>query len=75
MDDNFNETILYTKKECKETKKYYILNIDKKATLSNGFRYIKELLLQFHNLKMNEDHMKLTNAGVKVFLLFGLDYV
>ena len=47
-------------------KKYYILNIDKKATLSNGFRYIKELLLQFHNLKMYNDHMKLTKEGVKV---------
>ena len=41
-------------KLLKEGKTYYILNISDKATLNNEFRYIKELLLQYHNYAMFE---------------------
>ena len=33
----------------KYSDKYYILNVSRSRTLTNGFRYIKELLLQNHN--------------------------
>ena len=35
-----------------KTSKYYILNVSDSRTLTNGFRYIKEMLLQFHNFAM-----------------------
>ena len=31
---------------------YYVLNISRKTTLINGFRYIKELVIQNHNCKI-----------------------
>ena len=41
-----------TSKWIENEQKYYILNVSDCATLKNGFRYIKELLLQHHNFKM-----------------------
>ena len=53
--------------ECRESDdKYYILNICDEATLTNGFRYIKELLLQHHNFTMFTTYETLKNAGVRV---------
>ena len=53
--------------ECRESDdKYYILNICDEATLTNGFRYIKELLLQHHNFTMFMTYETLKNAGVRV---------
>ena len=49
-----------------EGESYYILNLKDKAQLQNGFRYIKELLLQYHNFKMYQDYYKLRSNGVKV---------
>ena len=46
---------------------YYVLNLKDKAQLQNGFRYIKELLLQYHNFKMYQDYYKLRSNGVKVY--------
>lgn len=46
---------------------YYILNIRDKAKLRNGFRYIKELLLQHHNFKMNKAYFKLFKNGSSVY--------
>ena len=37
-----------TSKWIENEQKYYILNVSDCATLKNGFRYIKELLLQHH---------------------------
>ena len=53
-------------KLLKEGKTYYILNISDKATLNSGFRYIKELLLQYHNYAMHEacEAMKTWNVPV-----------
>ena len=50
-----------------DEKKYYILNISDKAYLKNGFRYIKELLLQCHNFKMFNDFTTLKNNDINVF--------
>ena len=46
--------------------KYYILNITDRTDLQNGYRHIKELLLQFHNYKMYSDYNTLINAGITV---------
>ena len=45
----------------------YVLNTTDRKTLVNGFRYIKELLLQYHNFAMYEAYTKLEEKGVKVY--------
>ena len=45
---------------------YYILTIKDKTELTNGFRYIKELLLQIHNFRRYQDYYKLVEAGIHV---------
>ena len=52
--------------EC-ENESYYILTLKDKAMLKNGFRYIKQLLLDYHNFKMYEDYYKLKGAGINVY--------
>ena len=44
----------------------YILNISASVSLTNGFRYIKELLMQHHNYHMNECHETLLKNGIQV---------
>ena len=56
-----------TSKLIENKQKYYILNVSDCATLKNGFRYIKELLLQHHNFKMYRDYQTLTANGIDVF--------
>ena len=46
---------------------YYVLNTTDRKTLVNGFRYTKELLLQYHNYAMYEAYTKLEAKGVKVY--------
>ena len=46
---------------------YYILNTTDRQTLVNGYRYIKEMLLQYHNYAMYEAYTKLEEKGVKVY--------
>ena len=46
---------------------YYILNLKDKAVLRNGYRYIKELLLQHHNFKMNQDFKTLITNNINVY--------
>ena len=51
----------------KETEaKYYTLTVSDTSDLTNGFKYIKELLIQIHNCRMYEDYYKLVEAGVQV---------
>ena len=50
-----------------DEKKYYILNVSDRTNLTNGFRYIKELLLQHHNFKMYNDYKSLIDNGIEVF--------
>ena len=55
--------------ETKETEgtKDYVLNVSEKKTLINGFMYIKELLLQYHNFKMYEAYTTLSDNSIKVY--------
>jgi len=46
---------------------YFVLVFQAEKQLRNGFRYIKELLLQGHNFKMMKAYDKLTKAGVPIF--------
>ena len=50
-----------------EQEAYYILNLKDKAQLKNGYRWIKEILLQYHNFSMWEAYWKLRDAGVSVY--------
>ena len=51
----------------REGQKCYILNLKDTAELTNGFRYIKELILQMHNFSMYEAYEKLIENKVKVY--------
>eukprot|EP00438_Fugacium_kawagutii_P013577 Skav212334 [mRNA] locus=scaffold5228:693:3725:+ [translate_table: standard] len=53
--------------EGDETRNHYILNIKDTAELVNGFKYIKELLLQQHNLTMHQAFRKLQKNGINVY--------
>ena len=46
---------------------HYILNISDKATLNSGFRYIRELLLQYHNYAMYEACEAMKSRNVRVY--------
>ena len=46
---------------------YYILILKDKAVLRNGYRYIKELLLQHHNYKMKQDFKTLITNNINVY--------
>ena len=48
-------------------KTYFILNVSKTSTLTNGFRYIKELVLQHHNFKMYNDAKTLKDNGIDIY--------
>jgi len=50
-----------------ELKSYYILNLKDKAQFQNGFRWIKEILLQHHNFSMWEAYRKLKDVKVFVY--------
>ena len=52
--------------EIDETK-YYVLNVSDERCLSNGFRMIKELLLQDHNYRVYEAYETLKQNGVDVY--------
>ena len=45
---------------------YYVLVIKAEKQLRNGFRYVKELLLQSHNFKLMQAYDALAEANVKV---------
>ena len=47
--------------------KFIILTISKQTTLINGFRYIKELLIQNHNYKIYNDAKILNDNGINVY--------
>jgi hypothetical protein len=65
-DDTFE--ITKTKNiECKGIKELYILNDVDTKRLRNGYRYIKELLLQNHNLRMYLNHKILTDNNINVY--------
>ena len=66
-DDEEEEEQAHTlNEETKEGEKYYILNTSDRQTLVNGYRYIKELLLQYHNYAMYETYNILAKNGIGV---------
>jgi hypothetical protein len=48
-------------------KTYYALTVSDEAKLKNGFRYIKELLVQHHNYFMHESHQNLIKNKIDVY--------
>ena len=46
---------------------YFVLNTTVRQKLVNGYRYIKQLLLDYHNFAMYEAYNKLIAKGVKVY--------
>ena len=50
----------------KEETKHYMLDVSDERCLSNGFRCIKELLLQDHNYRVYEAYETLKESGVDV---------
>ena len=45
----------------------YIMSIQAEASMTNGFTFIKELLLQHHNFYLKRSYDLLNENGVKVF--------
>ena len=63
-----NKIIGYDLESDKELdRKYYCLAVTDRVALRNGYTYIKELLLQYHNHKMQEDYNKLIDNGIDVW--------
>ena len=48
-------------------KEYFILRIADTASLLNGFRYVKELLLQEHNFQMYEAQLRLSEHSIRIY--------
>ena len=64
--DNGNDDVgEYIEKESDKT--YYCLTVSDRATLRNGYIYIKELLLQHHNHKMHENYSALITNHIDVW--------
>ena len=62
-----DEEDINLKSTKKEGETCYILNVTDRTKLMNGFRFIKELLLQYHNFSMYEAYNKLIENNVKVY--------
>ena len=62
--DTFPEKEYYEKNR---DVKYYVLDVSDSRTLTNGFRYIKELLLQNHNIRMYKALKALKENNVRVY--------
>ncbi|MFM7982790.1 MAG: hypothetical protein ACKPKO_26050, partial [Candidatus Fonsibacter sp.] len=59
--------MIYTNEMVPTGKSLFILNLYAEASLTNGFRYIKELLMQHHNCYLNSSYKPLTHNGVDVY--------
>ena len=54
-----NKTTGYDENDKELDRKYYCLTVTDRVALRNGYTYIKELLLQTHNHKIQEDYANL----------------
>ena len=54
-------------KQINTNSKYYIVSKTGERKMTNGFRYIKELLLQNHNFDMYESYEKLKANNINVY--------
>ena len=67
MGGKINKITGYDEDDKELDRKYYCLTVTDRVALRNGYTYIKELLLQTHNHKVQEDYTKLLNNGVDVW--------
>ena len=67
MGGKINKITGYDEDDKELDRKYYCLTVTDRVALRNGYTYIKELLLQTHNHKIQEDYTKLVNNGVDVW--------
>ena len=51
----------------KYDKSYYVSTLKSQAVLNNGFRYIKELLMQHHNFLIHQSFETLKENNIKVY--------
>ena len=66
-DNNALLTRCAMSQDTKNKGKYYVLNVADHAVLKNGYRYIKELLLQYHNYRIYKDYNTLRENDIEVF--------
>ena len=67
LDKGIKEPDVFWSVEYKETGiVMYVLNISASVSLTNGFRYIKELLMQYHNYYVHESYETLLKNGIQV---------
>ncbi|MFM7856916.1 MAG: hypothetical protein ACKO96_34565, partial [Flammeovirgaceae bacterium] len=59
--------IIYTSEMAPTGRSLFILNLYAEASMTTGFRYVKELLMQRHNLYRNNSYKLLTDNGVDVY--------
>ena len=64
VDDSDEEA---PEEDTKNKGKYYVLNVADNAVLKNGYRYIKELLLQYHNYRIYKEYNTLRENDIEVF--------
>ena len=59
--------MIYTNEMVPTGRSLFILNLSAEASLTNGFRYVKELLMQRHNFYLNSSYKLLTNNVIDVY--------
>ena len=62
-----NKITGYDEDDKQLDRKYYCLTMTDRVALRNVYTYMKELLLQIHNHKIQEGYNKLTSNGVDVW--------
>ena len=61
--------MIYTNEMVPTGRSLFILNLSAEASLTNGFRYAKELLMQRHNFYLNSSYNLLTDNRVDVYTI------
>jgi hypothetical protein len=61
------EPVIYTNEMVATGRSLFILNLSAEASLTNGFGYKKELLMQRHNFYLNKSWELLKDNGIDVY--------
>ena len=59
--------MVYTNEMVATSRSLFVLNLSAEASLTNGFRYIEELLMLRHNLYLNKSWELLKDNGIDVY--------
>ena len=59
--------MIYTNEMVPTGKSLLTLNLSAEASLTNGFRYVKELLMQRHNFYLNNSYKLRNDNGIDVY--------